>query len=61
NGLTEAVAAFLPAVALETLADLAEAGPAGAAAGDGLVRGQVELEAGPATITIRRIGAEARA
>jgi isoleucyl-tRNA synthetase len=56
EGLGDAVAALLPSVARETLAERAEAGAPGSAAdGDGLVRGQVELAGGPATIAIRRI------
>ncbi|HYN70086.1 MAG TPA: DUF5915 domain-containing protein, partial [Candidatus Eisenbacteria bacterium] len=58
DGLSDAVAALLPAVARETLADLVERAEAGRAIeGDGLVRGQVDLEAGPATIAIRRVRA----
>jgi isoleucyl-tRNA synthetase len=56
DGLGEAVAALLPAVARETLAERALAGaPSEAADGNGLMRGQVELAGGPATIAIRRI------
>jgi len=58
EGLSDAVAAFLPAVARETLAERAEASAVSAMVeGDGLVRGQVELEGGRAMLAIRRIGA----
>ena len=57
DGLGDAVAALLPMVARETLAERAQAGtPSGVADGDGLVRGEVTLAGGPATIAIRRIG-----
>ncbi len=51
GGLTPAVAAHLPGVAHETLADVVTEGSA--PAGDGVARATVRLESGPAEIALR--------
>jgi isoleucyl-tRNA synthetase len=55
DGLAVEVAAQLESIATETLAHLMTGGPQ---AEDGVFRGQVDLEAGPATIALRRAGSE---
>ncbi len=52
SGLAPAVAPYLPAVAADTLATLADAAPGGAS------RGRVELESGPVEIAISRVSSE---
>ena len=51
DGLAPTLTEHLAGVASETLADRVEAG---APTGDGFVRGSVDLQAGPATIALRR-------
>jgi isoleucyl-tRNA synthetase len=53
EGLAPAVARHLPSVAAETLADRVDGSPA--PADDGVLRGSVTLEAGPAAIAIRAL------
>jgi isoleucyl-tRNA synthetase len=52
DGLSPAVAAFTDAIAAETLADSVTLGPA--PEGEATATSTIELEAGPATIALRR-------